>query len=191
MSRSTLSAILAALALLLLEWPLVVGAASPVGDAANFQLPYEMLVGDFARAGEFLLWNPWTNGGSPDGAEPQVGAFSPIATLAGLVGGGSTTSFVLLWFATWCLSAFGFARLATHLGAPPWASFGVALAWATNGAFTGHAGHTCFVHAFAFLPWSILFLDRAFDAAGRERVRLAACAGAWWASRRSPAIPVS
>jgi len=172
---------LAAATLVALLWPLVVGAAGPVGDASLFHLPYQMLVGDFARAGEPLLWNPWTNGGSPDGAEPQVGAFSPLAVGAGLLFGGTSAAFVLFWLATWCLSALGAARLVRHLGAPGWAQYALALAWCTNGAFVGHAGHTCFVYAFAFLPWSVWLLDRALDEDdARERLRLAACAGGWW-----------
>jgi hypothetical protein len=166
--------------LALLAAPLVLGHFGPVGDAALFHLPYQMLVGDFARAGEFLLWNPWTNGGSPDGAEPQIGAFSPIAFLAGLVGGGTTLSFTLLWLTTWCLSAAGFARLARHVGAPPLAAVALALAWSTNGAFIGHHGHTCFVHAFAFLPWMVLCIERAFERRGPAAFVAAAGCGAWW-----------
>jgi hypothetical protein len=180
MTRCTHPATTAATLLLVALSPFALGLVGPVGDAALFHLPYQMLVGDFARAGEFLLWNPWTNGGSPDGAEPQIGAYSPIAVLAGLIGGGSSLSFALLWLATWSLSAAGFARLATQLGAPGWASLVLALAWSTNGAFVGHAGHTCFVHAFAFLPWMVFELERALAARGRASlVHAAACGGAW------------
>jgi len=180
MTRCTHPATTAATLLLLALSPFVLGLVGPVGDATLFHLPYQMLVGDFARAGEFLLWNPWTNGGSPDGAEPQIGAYSPIAVLAGLIGGGSSLSFALLWLATWSLSAAGFARLASHLGAPGWASLVLALAWSTNGAFVGHAGHTCFVHAFAFLPWMVFELERALAARGRAAlVHAAACGAAW------------
>ncbi|MEX1024153.1 MAG: hypothetical protein WD226_03665 [Planctomycetota bacterium] len=172
---------LAAGTLLVALWPLLVGNAGPVGDARLFHLPYQMLVGDFARAGELLLWNPWTNGGSPDGVEPQIGAFSPLAVGSGLLAGGSSWSFVLFWLGTWCLSALGMVRLVRHLGAPAWAQYGIALAWCANGAFVGHAGHTCFVHAFAFLPWSVWCLDRALSSASvAARLRLAASAGAWW-----------
>lgn len=173
--------LIAAVLLLLLLWPLVRGEAGPVGDATLFHLPYQMLVGDFARAGELVAWNPWTNGGSPDGAEPQIGAASPLAVAAGLVAGGTSAAFVLFWLGTWCLSALGMARLAARLGAPGWARVALALAWCTNGAFVGHAGHTCFVHAFAFLPWSVWLLDRALDPGSvRTSVRLAAGAGGWW-----------
>lgn len=172
---------LAAATLVLLLWPLAAGTAGPVGDATLFHMPYQMLVGDFARAGELLLWNPWTNGGSPDGAEPQIGALSPLAVVIGWLGGGTSASFVWFWIATWCLSALGMARLVRHLGAPGWAQYGLALAWCANGAFVGHAGHTCFMHVFALLPWSVWCLDRALSAEStRAFLRLAACAGAWW-----------
>jgi hypothetical protein len=172
--------LLAALLLLLLQWRLLLGLSGPTGDAATFHLPYQMLVGDFARNGELLQWNPWTNGGSPDGAEPQVGAFSPIALACGWIGGGTPWSFLLLWLSSWALAAAGMSALARHLAAPYWAQVGVGLVWATSGIFTGHAGHTCFMHAFALLPWSVRALDRALVGINGRRALHSAVAGAWW-----------
>jgi hypothetical protein len=57
-------------------------------DADTFYAPYYTLVSDYARAGRVLLWNPWSNAGSPDFAEPQVGAFSPIMVGFGALTGG-------------------------------------------------------------------------------------------------------
>lgn len=143
-------------------------------------MPYQMLIGDFARAGELLLWNPWMNGGSPDGFEPQFGALSPLVVAVAWLGGGGPASFLLLFVGVWSLSAAGFARLARHLGAPPSAQLALALAWVTNGAFTSHAGHANILHATAFLPWILLFLDRALVGRGTTRWVDAAVAGALW-----------
>jgi len=174
------AAVLAALVTAFLLMDLALGFASPVGDSAMLVMPYQMLIGDFARAGELLLWNPWMNGGSPDGIEPQFGALSPLVVAMAWLGGGGPASFLVLFVAVWSLSALGFARLARRFGAPQGAQFALAIAWIANGAFTGHAGHANILHAIAFLPWILLFLDRALLGRGRTRAIDAATAGALW-----------
>lgn len=111
--------------------PLFLGRVSPSWDAFDFYGPYTMLVGDFARHGRFLLWNPFINGGSPDYLEPQTGAFSPLVVLIGAVAGGSRHGFELYWLLVWLLGPLGVLTLGRHLGAPAWgglvAALGVAL----------------------------------------------------------------
>jgi hypothetical protein len=68
---------------------LLLGRTAPIWDAIDLFAPYFMLVADFARNGEFLLWNPFTLGGSPGYLEPQLGSFSPPIVLFGLVFGGT------------------------------------------------------------------------------------------------------
>ena len=87
--------------------PLFLGRVSPIWDAFDFYGPYTMLVGDFARHGRFLLWNPFINGGSPDYLEPQTGAFSPLVVLVGAVAGGSRHGFELYWLLVWLLGPLG------------------------------------------------------------------------------------
>jgi hypothetical protein len=156
-------AMLLVLAMLLLgARRLVLGESSGIWDADSQYAPYQMLVGDHARAGRFLLWNPWTSGGSPDGFEPQFGAFSPLSTGIGLLTGGAERGFRVLWLSLWALGALGMVRLGRHLGAPPWAACVVALGWLASGIYTGHAQSTSFLHSIAFLPLMLWRLDAAF-----------------------------
>ena len=156
---------------------LLLGYASPIWDALEFFGPYQMLLGDYARSGRFLLWNPFTAFGSPDAIEPQLGAFSPVVTLFGLVAGGSRHGFEVYWLFVWLLGPLGMLRLARHLRVPVWGAYAVAVAWAMSGFYTGHAEHTAWIAPFSSLPWILWRLDRAVRDA---RTWPAIEAGALW-----------
>src|SRR6188472_638299 len=66
---------------------LISGARVQIWDAFGFYTPAFSLVADYARAGRLLLWDPWLAAGTPDFADPQVAAASPIAIIAGVIGG--------------------------------------------------------------------------------------------------------
>src|SRR5438093_9638356 len=106
---------------------LVQGEAVAMWDAYDFFGPRYSLVADYARAGRLVLWNPWTSGGSPDFAEPQLGALSPVTVLVGAMAGGSEAGFRMYWLLIWFLGLLGIVVLARHLRAPAWGAFVVAL----------------------------------------------------------------
>lgn len=54
------------------------GVAVAKWDADTQFLPYQTLVADHARAGQFISRDVWTAGGLPILSDPQVGAFSPL-----------------------------------------------------------------------------------------------------------------
>ena len=74
--------LLAALSLttlfLILNRELISGARVQIWDATAYYTPAFSLVADHARVGRLLLWDPWLAGGTPDFADPQVGAASPL-----------------------------------------------------------------------------------------------------------------
>src|SRR5882757_9353828 len=142
MSSWRFAAIAVAIVPLIPHLPLLLGRVSPVWDALNGFGPYFMLIGDYARHGEFLLWNPFINAGSPDYIEPQLGAFSPIVVLMSFVSGGSRLGFDLYWLAVWILGPAGVLILARHLGAPAWGGLVAALGFGFSGLYTGQAEHT-------------------------------------------------
>ena len=150
-----------ALLLTLANLPLLVGRDAPNWDASSHFAPAWMLVADHARAGRLLLWNPFVEGGSPDGAQPELGAFSPLTLAVGALLGGTETAFVFYVVVLWLLAGMGMLLLARHLGAPPWAGFVVACGYAFSGTFTGHFQHTSWLHSYAFIPWIIWRLDAA------------------------------
>ena len=150
-----------ALLLTLANLPLLVGRDAPNWDASSFLAPSWMLVADHARAGRLMLWNPLIEGGSPDGAQPELGAFSPLTLAVGALLGGTETAFHVYVGLLWLLAGIGMLLLARHLGAPPWAGFVVACGYAFSGTFTGHFQHTSWLHSYAFVPWVVWRLDAA------------------------------
>jgi hypothetical protein len=146
---------------LLASAPLLIGLDAPNWDASSLFGPAFTLVGDHARAGRLLLWNPFVDGGAPDAAQPEYGAFSPLTVGTGALFGGTERGFRVYWLGVWGLGGLGFLGLARHLGAPPWAGFVVTLGYLFSGTFTGHAQHTSWLHSYAFVPWVIWRLDVA------------------------------
>jgi hypothetical protein len=162
---------------LIINRELISGARVQIWDANSFYTPAFSLVADHARAGRLLLWDPWLEGGTPDFADPEVGAASPIMVIAGAISGGSAGAFRGYWLLIWVLGPLGLLLLARHLNAPPWGSFVVALGYAFCGFYTAHAEHTVVLYSFSFLPWCIWRFDVALTSL---RFRPAAQAGALW-----------
>src|SRR5579884_2184455 len=104
--------------LLLVNFRLLIGSAAPRWDADDLFVPYFTLTGDHARAGEFVLWDPWTSGGTPVVAEPEFGTFSPVTVIVSILTGGSETGFRVYWLLIWFLGPLGLLALARHLRAP-------------------------------------------------------------------------
>ena len=131
-----LAALLLAIVFGTANFGLVDGRAAPIWDAEGFFAPAFTLIADHARAGRIVLWNPWQSGGSPEYAEPELGAVSPIAVLVGAITGGVESGFRTYWLLIWFLGPLGILLLARHLGAPPWAGFIVSLGFAFCGFYT-------------------------------------------------------
>jgi len=156
---------------------IVTGHDAPTWDASSYYAPEFTLVADYARAGRLLLWDPWINGGTPDNADPQVGAASPLMILVGTVAGGTEKGFRVYWLVIWFLGLLGMLLFARHLDAPVWAAVVVTLAYGFCGFYVGHAEHTTFVYSFSSLP----FIFWRFDAALNSfRLMPAIEAGALW-----------
>lgn len=156
---------------------LVTGAAVPLWDADLAFAPYYGLVADYARAGRLLLWNPWTNAGSPDFAEPQIGALSPVVIIMGAVTGGHLAGFRVYWLLIWFMGGLGIVVLGRHLRAPVWGTSVVALGYLFSGFLVGHAEHTPWLYSVAWFPFLIWRLDVALLS---RRWRPAFEAGALW-----------
>ena len=157
--------------------PLLTGRAGAIGDAESWSTPYFTLLSDFTRAGQFMLWDPWTETGVPVCAEPHSGAFSPAVMLAARLTGGTQRGFVRYWLATWLLGGLGMLVLARRLGASSWGGFVVGMGYLFSGVLMGHAEHISCLHSFVALPWIMW----RFDVALQERRFLPAIeAGGLW-----------
>lgn len=149
----------------------------PAWDAISLFEPYVTLLADFARSGSLLLWNPWSNGGTPDAAYVEMGSFSPVAIGIALVTGGGRGGFLVYWLFSWAFGALGVLQLARYWQVPAWAAFAVAVGFALNGFYLGHGSHLSWIHAFSFLPWALWRFEVALD---EGRWLPAAQGGALW-----------
>ena len=150
------------------------GKAYPQWDAVDFFGPAYSLVADHVRAHRLLTWDPWTSGGTPDFAEPELGSNSPVLLLVAAVFP-KPSGFIAYWMLIWIAGALGMLVFAKHLRCPPWGALVAALGFAASGFFIGHAQHTSSLFSIAFLPWIFWRLD---DALLRERYWSAVQAGA-------------
>jgi hypothetical protein len=165
------------LAYLVVVAPLVTGKLTPIHDADGFSVPYYTLLADFLREGKLVLWNPWSNGGTPEHMEPQVGALAPHFLLTALLTGGGEPGYRVHWLACWAVGLLGMLALGRRLGVHPAVAAAVALAFAMSGPFIGHAQCLSIVWTFALLPVALCRLDAALE----EGNWLAAVqAGALW-----------
>jgi hypothetical protein len=171
------AALLLTAVILLTNWRLLCGRGYQKWDAYDMASPYFCLISDFLHAGRLLYWNPWSNGGEPTFAEPQLGVFSPVLLFFGLVAGGSSEAFRIYWISLWLAGGLGMLLLARHLRAPVWGGLVVALGFVFSGFYTGHAEHTTFIYAYSFLPFIVWRFDVALV---RHRFMAAAQAGALW-----------
>ncbi len=144
-------------------------------DAVNLFSPYFTLVGDLARAGRLLLWNPWTNCGSPDVAYVEMGSFSPLTIALAWATGGGDYGFVIYWLTILLIAGSGMIMLGRQLGAPPWVAMLVSIAFIFSGFYLGHSTHTSWLYSLSFLPWMVWNLERGL---ARRHVWPTVCAGA-------------
>lgn len=176
-NTTVLVALVGLLALFSASYRLCVGQAIVPFDADAAFAPDFVLLADFTRHGKLMLWNPWLNGGLPDFAEPQVGAFSPLLLAVGALLGGVSFGFRIYFLLVWWLPGAGLFLLGRRLGAPAWASAMVGFAWTFSGFMLGHAEHTPWLYVTALLPFEILLLESALE---RGSWRRFAATGAVW-----------
>jgi len=164
-------------AVLLVAARVYLGSAVVPFDAHDVFAPYYVLVADFARRGQLLLWDPWVNGGLPALAEPQTGSYSPLMITVGLLMGGTWAGFRTYFCVVWWLSGVGTFALGRRLGAPAWGAAIVAFNWVFSGFLLGHAEHVSWVYSMGVLPFAVLMVDLAAE---RRSLWAFAAAGAIW-----------
>ncbi len=140
---------------------LVRGKAGPLWDADAYYGPLFSLVADYTKAAELFLWNPWMDAGSPDFADPQAGAASPVLLAFGLITKNPLHGFVAYWITFWIFGGVGMLLLCRHLKCPPWGGLVAALGFVASGFYTGHGQHTTILYSFSFVPWIVWRFDVA------------------------------
>ena len=159
------------------NWQVLTGRVSAHWDGSGYFSPYYTYLAELTRSGHFLLWNPLSTGGSPDFAEPDVGVFSPVTLLLGLIIGPGPVAFQLYWLCLWLFGGLGMYVLARAVAAPPWGALLTSLAFVFSGFYLGAAEQISVIYTFSFVPW-LLWRVRAAMTTGR--LWPACQAGALW-----------
>ncbi|MBV9082322.1 MAG: hypothetical protein JOZ62_06590 [Acidobacteriaceae bacterium] len=155
------AALLVLLVLVLGNIRLLRGRAAPQWDAVDFFGPQFSLVADHIKAGRLLLWDPWVAAGTPDFAEPELGATSPLLLFVGFLSPNPQVGFVAYWMLTWTLVCLGVLVLVRHLRVPVWGGIIAAVGFSSSGFYTGHAEHTSSIYSVSILPWIVWRVDAA------------------------------
>jgi len=152
------------LAFAAMTWPWLLGRVSIPWDSKAHFLPQIQFLAQSLWAGELPWWNPYVFSGQPQIADPQSMIFSPpylllalvnsspgpwaqdVTLLAAMAAGGVG---MIVWFRdrSWHWAGAIVAALVF--------TFGAAMAWRIQ--------HTGQVLSLAYLPWALLFLDRAIE----------------------------
>jgi hypothetical protein len=154
--------ILAAVTLVCYWTPMISGATSIYGDAADQDQVLQNYLSQELHAGRIPFWSPYPWSGYPFLADPQVGAWYPLNWPFFLAGVSPHLLVVEHWLHALlaCLGAYFLAwRLLRHRQAAVLAG----LCYGLSGFFAGHSSHTPMSEAAAWMPWLLLAFDLALE----------------------------
>ena len=147
--------------MIILLLPLFLLHKEPIWDALSIGYPSFTYLADAIRGGRLPLWDPYTNCGLPFYADPNTFTLNPIAMFLGTTLQRSIHGFIAFWTFHWWLAGIGMIWLAKHFGARPLGGLFAAITFTLSGFFIGHAEHTTFIVVAGWVPWIILFADKA------------------------------
>ena len=167
------------LCFLAMTWPWVAGFVTIPWDAkAQFQPQIQFLADSLAR-GDWPWWNPYVFSGTPHVADPQSMIFSPPFLALALI-----SRHPSLWGADMTVLATmlaGGIGLIIYFRDRGWHAAGAlvaALAFSFGAAMAWRIQHTGQVLSLAYLPWALVWLERAMDRRSIGYGLLAGLAGA-------------
>src|SRR5208283_3257185 len=113
--------------LLLGNQPLLTGKAVANWDADQDICNYYILMGDYARAGKLVTWDPWSEAGTPIHIVPDYGFTSPLKVACAAITGPTLKGYFFYWLLSWFLGGLGMLLLARQLQVPWWGGWVVAV----------------------------------------------------------------
>ena len=157
-------------------WPWLSGRASIPWDAKAHFLPQVQFLAQSLAASESPFWTPFVFSGHPQIADAQSLIFSPPMLLLALLNPAPTPwAMDITLFMTVAAGAVAFMIWLNDKGVHPAASLIAALGFAFGAAMAWRIQHVGQVLSLSYLPFVLLFLDRALE---RRSLRYAAAAGA-------------
>jgi len=124
-----------------------------VWDTRDAYFPWRYFIGVCTSHGIFPLWNPYLQGGYPFFADPQSGAFYPVALLLGAISGYPIQMLNLEVLLTICIGGAGMYKLARSFSCSHITAVLAAISLTTCGLFVSNAEHLAWIVSFAWLPW--------------------------------------
>lgn len=135
------------------------------GDTAFVLLPFRHFATSALGRGELPLWNPFLFGGTPALAEAQYQVFYPPNILLFVVGVARGNGWLLAVHVLFmALGSYAFAR--RSLGLSREAALLAAICFAFGGCIQSRLAVSVFTEAAAWLPWMMLWFDRARQRGG-------------------------
>ncbi len=133
--------------------PLTLLQHTLIWDMRDQSLPWRYFIGTCTSRGIFPLWNPYLQGGYPFFANPQSGAFYPIALVLGALSGYPVQVLNAEFLLTVMIGSAGMYKLVRSFSCDPGASSFGAVCFAACGLFVGNAEHLPWIVSVAWLTW--------------------------------------
>lgn len=153
-----------AAASLVIAWPWLSGRVTAPWDAKAQFLPQLQFLAHSLATGDSPFWTPYVFAGHPQIADAQSLIFSPpFLLLAWLVPEPSAWTMDAALYAFLAASAAALMLWLRAKGIHPFAAFCAALAFAFGAAMAWRIQHTGQVLSLGYLPFVLLFLDRALE----------------------------
>ena len=130
-------------------------------DICYFFEPAKHFMHQSLRAGRLPLWSPYIFCGYPIAAEGQIAAFYPPSLfISWLLPSSAAINYLLV--SHLILAAISMYLFARHLGLSPFGSFIAGFVFSFSGYLFAHLHHVSLICAAAWLPLTLLFVDRAW-----------------------------
>jgi len=156
--------------------PLWIHAHAMAFDVADYFLPQRYFLGECLRHGIFPWWNPYSGLGIPFYADPQSGAFYPIAWIVGFVFGYDFYTINCEYLLHIMIAGWGMYRLMFSITKSVYVALCAAIAYQLCGVFIGNAQHLTWIISAAWLPWVIFYWKKIFNGGTtRDAVAAALC----------------
>ena len=142
--------------------PLWFHAHAMAFDVADYFLPNRYFLSECLRNRIFPWWNPYSGLGIPFHADPQSGAFYPVAWIIGILFGYNFSTINFEYILHVVIAGWGMYRLMYAITKSVTASVCMALCYQLCGVFIGNAQHLTWIISAAWLPWVIFYWRNIF-----------------------------
>jgi hypothetical protein len=134
-------------------WPLSSFSHTARWDAIDGYFPLRFFLSDCLRNGHMPFWLPYQFGGTPFYADPQSGAWYPLAWLFSVAAPYTLKSFAIEYLTTIAIGGLGIYRLVKSFNVQPAIAFIAAISFCASGFFISSAEYFSWVISAAWTPW--------------------------------------